>query len=256
MREYFSRLNKALWITFFIITPLTFIGLLAQNSIPGDLLYFVKRGFEGVGLTAFSFIPEVKADYTTELANNRFNEAEKMIVTKSDIQGLQALIKQVEKSKTVINNVSNQEQKAKLQQKLISSIDSYQNRLDQVRTEIVVKSGQTLSPTPQALQFSDRPIYQKKLSTLTPKPSMAIPSKTPTPALAPNTPQSPTTIVNSISETKDSLDEIKKSIEDSYQIQNNAILPTPTSIIGKRETTEIKMRKNSENRNTEKEESD
>lgn len=204
MREYFLRLKKALWITFFILTPLTFIALLSQNSIPGDALYMAKRGFEEIGLTAFSIIPETKADYTIELANNRFNEAEKMIITKSEASGLKNFLIQVEKSKNEINSISNPEQKDKLQQKLISSIDSYKHRLEQIQTQVAVKSGQdTANMISRPLEFAEPTTYKTSQS---PKATQA--QDTPTKTLSPTE-----AIINSINDTEASLDEIKKSIE-------------------------------------------
>ena len=91
-------LNRGLWLIFTVLTPLTFVGLFSQNSIPGDILYPVKIGIENACSVVFSFTPEAHASYSTSLTTRRFEEAEQLIAARSDTQGLKTLVTQTEKA--------------------------------------------------------------------------------------------------------------------------------------------------------------
>jgi len=146
--------NSALWIVFVVLTPLTFTGILSQNAIPGDILYPVKKSFENVALTAFAFFPETKANYTIQITENRYDEAQKLILAKSDSQGLDALIAQVQSATQTVNVLKNEEQKQVLQEKLIASIDTYQQKLIQVQEQVAVAP--TTNPAPHPLRTTQK----------------------------------------------------------------------------------------------------
>jgi hypothetical protein len=129
-------LNRSLWILLLVLTPVTFVGILSQNSIPGELLYSVKRGYEGTALAFASLAPETKASYTTSLATVRFTEAEKLLLVNSDTQGLATLVEQVQTAQDNVAAVQNSPQKEELEQKLIASIDTYQASLLKVQQQI------------------------------------------------------------------------------------------------------------------------
>ncbi len=142
-----KNLSIASWALFIIVTPLTFLGIIAQNTIPGDFLYSIKRTYEGGALLALSVFPSAKADYNTNLASTRYTEAEKLIVKKSDTQGLTALVAQVQQAKQDIANVSDQKQKEELQQKLVTSITQYQQGLNVVAAQVATQNSIAYTPS-------------------------------------------------------------------------------------------------------------
>ena len=177
-------LNRALWILFLVLTPLTFIGILSQNSIPGDFLYSIKRGYEGTALAFASLAPETKASYTTSLATVRFTEAEKLLLAKSDTQGLATLVEQVQTAQDNVAAVQNSPQKEELEQKLIASIDTYQANLLKVQQQIA--SNVVSQPIAQATPVTAQPTTNQAAQTTSP--SNTQPTQTAIPA--PTTTQS------------------------------------------------------------------
>lgn len=128
-----SYLNKAIWIVFIVITPLTFIGVFSQNAIPGDILYPVKLGLENVGGVIFAMTPEGRASYNTTLSDRRFDEAQQLILTRTDSEGLSTLVNQVEVAKQSISEVKDPAKKQEIKDKLATSIDSYQTKLTETQ---------------------------------------------------------------------------------------------------------------------------
>lgn len=155
-------LNRALWVLFLVLTPLTFVGILSQNSIPGDFLYSIKRGYEGTALAFASLAPETKASYTTSLATVRFTEAEKLLLAKSDTQGLATLVEQVQKAQDNVAAVQNSPQKEELEQKLIASIDAYQANLLKVQQQI---ASNVVNQPVQTAPAQEQPITNQVIQT-------------------------------------------------------------------------------------------
>ena len=177
-------LNRTLWVLFLVLTPLTFVGILSQNSIPGDFLYSVKRGYEGTALAFASFAPETKASYTTSLATVRFTEAEKLLLAKSDTQGLATLVEQVQTAQNNVAAVQNSPQKEELEQKLIASIDTYQANLLRVQQQIAsnVASQPIAQDTPAQTQTTTNQATQTTSPANTQPTQTAIPTSTTTPS--------------------------------------------------------------------------
>ena len=176
-------LNRALWVFFLVLTPLTFVGILSQNSIPGDLLYSIKRGYEGTALAFASLAPETKASYTTSLATVRFTEAEKLLLAKSDTQGLATLVEQVQKAQDNVAAVQNSPQKEELEQKLIASIDTYQANLLKVQQQIA--SNVASQPIAQTTPVQAQPATNQTTQTTSPasiqptQTAISVPTTTP-----------------------------------------------------------------------------
>ena len=175
-------LNRVLWVVFLVLTPLTFIGILSQNSIPGDFLYSVKRGYEGTALAFASLVPETKASYTTSLATVRFTEAEKLLLTNSDTQGLATLVEQVQTAQDNVAAVQSSPQKEELEQKLIASIDTYQASLlkvqQQIASNVSSQPGTQAAPT-QTTQINTNQTIQTTTPTNTQQAQTVLPTSTP-----------------------------------------------------------------------------
>lgn len=219
-------LNRGLWIIFTVLTPLTFVGLFSQNSIPGDILYPVKIGIENVGSVAFSFTPESHASYSTSLTTRRFEEAEQLIVARSDTQGLKTLVTQTEKAQESLTQVKNVEQKKEIEEKLVKSIDTYQEKLTALQK--TVDPQYIAPPTPTPTVYQQNGIRQ----TANPVPTGIIPTLPPIqpsiPINNPAKPQQAPKIISSIEETKNQLEEIKTQVQQSILLQTLETLPSPT----------------------------
>ena len=221
-------LNKGLWIVFTVLTPLTFVGLFSQNAIPGNILYPVKIGIENTGEIAFSFTPASHASYSTALTTRRFEEATQLIVTRSDTEGLQTLIAQTEKAQKSLTQVENVEQKKAIEENLVKSIDTYQQKLTTLQKTV---DSQYIAPTPTETPIPTVIIYQNYQKT------QVIPTPTATPTNTPALPLAKPTLSTSNSTVQQSKPEIIDSIEDTKiqletikaQVQQNILAsPSPT----------------------------
>lgn len=212
-------LDKGLWISLFLLFPITLIGLFSQNSIPGDILYPVKVGIESVGLFVFSLTPEAKASYNSTLTERRLEEAQKMIIYDSNTKGLDTLVEQTAKTQESVTNIENPEQKQVLEEKLISEIDDYGEKLTQTQQRVDPSFIPPPTPTPT---LTPTPIKENTIQSrfVLPTPTLIFaelsPSPTPTPSF-PNIPQTPPNIISNIEITKKKLEGIKKQV----QIQNS-----------------------------------
>lgn len=230
-----------------MVTPFTFLGIIAQNTIPGEFLYSIKRSYEGGALLALSVFPSAKADYTTNLASTRFNEAEKLITKKSDTQGLTALVTQVRQAKQEIATVSNQKQKEELQQKLVTSITQYQQGLNVVAAQVATQNSIAFVPTaindtqptqnvayipPGQQQTQQNQLTQQQTPSQNnsggqQSPTQAQPTPTNTLASGAGAGATPTDIIKSIQDTQNTLGSLKQQVQ---QIQIIQITPTITTI--------------------------
>lgn len=219
-------LNRGLWIVFTVLTPLTFVGLFSQNSIPGEILYPVKIGIENVGSIAFSFTPEAHASYSTSLTTRRFDEAQQLIVTRSDTQGLKTLVTQTGKAQESVTQVQNVEQKKAIEEKLVKSINTYQEKLTALQKTVDPQYTAPPTPTPTVYQQNEmrqetNPVPTKIIPTLSPiQPNLPIAN--------PAEPKPASEIISSIEETKNQLEKIKTQVQQSVLLQPSETLPSPT----------------------------
>lgn len=253
------KLSIASWALFIIVTPLTFLGIIAQNTIPGEFLYSIKRTYEDGALLALSVFPSAKADYTTNLASTRYTEAEKLIVKKSDTQGLTALVTQVQQAKQEISTVSDPKQKEELQQKLVTSITQYQQGLNVVAAQVATQNSIAFVPTaindtqptentaytppvqqnfqpPQ--QYNNPPAQNAQPQQppaqnppqggqLPPTPTQIQPIATNPPVPGSGSGSTPTDIITSIKNTQNTLGALKNQVQQSQMM----IQSTPGAIV-------------------------
>lgn len=128
--------NFASWVVLIIFLPITVLILISQDSVPGDLFYPVKRGLENAILAAASVNPATRAAFKTDLTEVRFKEAAKLLIAKADTAGLSDFITSVETTQEEVGNLSNEEAKRKLKDKLIAKIDEYQTKLTQAQSQV------------------------------------------------------------------------------------------------------------------------
>ena len=233
-------LDKAIWVIFFTLLPVTVLIFLSQDSGPGDLFYPVKRSLENVVLAAASVSPATKIAFRTDLTQTRFTESLKLLTSKSDTAGLSGFIAEVQTAQIEVSILSNKKDKDELTQKLITKIDEYQGKLTQVQSQIetVASSAEnptnTSTPIPTSVaipsEVSSAPLALPSPSA---KPTVSI-SQTPTPVpptasflpsqtrLLPSPTQSvasptTTTVAAAIDDTQKKLQEIKKQLEKKHE---------------------------------------
>lgn len=204
-------LNKVLWGFFIFFSPITFISLLSQNTIPGDTLYPIKLSIERAGLLVFSLTPEAKASYQNSLTQRRFDEAEVLIVKNSNTSGLTTLVAQTEKTAELTKSITDPEKKKEVEKELIQNITEYQEKLTVVQKKVnptfEPTITPTLSPTPQEPTIP--PAKKPQQTAITPTPTH---TPTPTP-IPPSSTQGQPEIVENIEATKAQLEEIKQQIQ-------------------------------------------
>ncbi len=189
--------DLASWLVLFSLLPFTVLILLSQNSLPGDAFYPVKRGLESLVLAAASVNPSTKAAFRTNLTETRFNEAERLLLSRADAVGLSHFIKEIEETTTDVSALSNQKDSEELTEKLIAKIDEYQNKLIQVQVQIA-ESNIAYIPPPSS---TNQPVFesQKEESTQSPSdptspgptdvsPTQTFPSSAPLPQKSQSTP--------------------------------------------------------------------
>jgi hypothetical protein len=212
MKNFLGKADKALWIAIFAVTPIFFLGIISQNSIPGDLLYPLKRIFENVALAAYSVRPVARAGFETQLVNNRFREAEKLLLVRKDTQGLDSFISQIEATKETINSLQDEQQKQILNKQLAEAINNYQQRLQELQSRIATNKTQySPQPTQGLLQYSPShaPVQQiRQTSELTPSNTQSS-VDTQQPTYTPGLTQNPE-ISEKIDDTNKKLEELKK----------------------------------------------
>lgn len=236
MRKY---LDLSTWIILFALMPFSILALLSQNSVPGDLFYPVKRGLENMILVASSVSPSTKVAFRTNLTEQRFKEAEQLLVLQGKTTALADFVVDVQIVEEELLKLSSFEDKKELSEKLVAKIDEYQTKLAQVQTQIEQQPAQEQfqkpsqpqqpipipiqvptqqAPTPSGFQApqpkADQPGAETPTPIETPKPFIQIPfqpQQTPTsiPILDSVKKEE---VVTKVEETKEKLKEIKERV--------------------------------------------
>ena len=249
-RKFF---NISSWVVLFALLPITVLIFLSQDSIPGDLFYPVKRSLENVILAAASVNPATRAAFRTDLTEARFKEAQSLVISKANASGLTTFIDEVQSARLEVVSLKSDTEREKAEEKLAVKIQEYQNGLStlEAKTEqnIIAYQFQE-TPSPTTVPPTSAPNLPSVTPTFTPTPTLIptsnaspfpsskpqsfptstpIPSSIPTLTLAPTVVQAPATvppqqenvqvseqkkIAQTIKETKEQLDKIKKDLEE------------------------------------------
>ncbi len=196
--------NASSWFVFFAFLPVTVLIFLSQNTVPGDMFYPIKRSMENVVLAAATVSPTTRAAFRTDLTTRRFDEAEKLLLGSSDINGLKEFVVEIQAAQEEVSAISDPIKKQELQQKIQTSVIEYEKRLDAVKVKLVAREPRqlaiiaTLTPTGSQTVSPTIEPTTIPLPTNTPFPvptakvgQPAIPTNTPVP-LPTSTPKPPT----------------------------------------------------------------
>lgn len=178
----------SIWIILFLFAPPTVLVLLSQNSLPGDLIYPVKRGMESAILAIASVSPATKTAFRTDLTTTRFKEAQTLLLNRSDTTGLTSFIAEIKTTQQELVSLSDENKKKELTEKLLTKIDGYQNTLTQTESQIHTTSPTfilstptptlTPTPTPTSTLLAQPTVSPPVVSSEKPTPTVFI---TPTP---------------------------------------------------------------------------
>lgn len=231
-------LDAFAWLALFILAPFTLLILLSQNTVPGDLFYPVKRGLEGVVLTAASASPATRVAFRTDLTERRFKEAEKLLLAKADTTALDSFILEVQSTQEEVDALSSILQKSQATEKLIAKIDDYQVKLTQLQAQTqsnsvlqvnqpqstsqgTVVQQQTLPPSGAGQQApsisgggqAGQSAVQQNQTESVPLPQSTNSPQQPEVAVQ-NPPAQQKTVTETITTTKIELERIKKDLEE------------------------------------------
>lgn len=131
--------NIASIILAIVLSPLTVLILLSQNSIPGNFLYAYKRGLENTIVAVASVHPATRVAFRTGLTERRFDEAQTLLSSTQDINGLQEFVREVAATNKELESIADSKDKKQLEEKLYASLDDYQKRLKETKVVLIAE---------------------------------------------------------------------------------------------------------------------
>jgi hypothetical protein len=219
-----SRIKKIIdvgsWFFLFAFLPVTVLIFLSQNTIPGDLFYPVKRGLEKVVLAGASLSPVTRAAFATSLTEERFKEAQSLVLEQSDTGGLNTFISDVSTVQIEVEGLKNSIERKKAEEKLIEKIEEYEKGLLTLQSKaeqklFVSSANDTLSPSPSPTQETPTRVLQNETIVHAPPIYTPTPTFTPIPSPSPF----PTAIIRTVTITPtNSVIEEKHAIVDRTEI--------------------------------------
>ncbi len=181
MKEILKIINKIIssiaWVVFFGIGLLTIVVFIAQNSVPGDMTYPVKTGFENVLVKAYSAVGQEGA-YQIKLTETRLTETQKVIATSHASQSISNLSNQISQTAKTITSTSNPAEKQQLADQYITTLTKVSGQLEQTKQQL--DSEQELSNT-QNIPNNNTIPTQQMTQTIEISPTQAPPTVNPSP---------------------------------------------------------------------------
>lgn len=177
MRKY---LDLSTWIILFALLPVSTLAFLSQNAVPGDLFYPVKRGLENVILTASSVHPATKVAFRTDLTEQRFKEAESLLVLQGQTTALTDFVADFQIIEEELAQISSFEDKKELSDDLIAKITEYETKLAAV--QVAIEQAPTTS---QSFEPTSTPVQQIPAGPSTSAPTPVGQTASPTPLVPP-----------------------------------------------------------------------
>jgi hypothetical protein len=212
-------------ILLLIFSPPAALAYISQDAIPGEPTYPIKRVLEDGILFFASLHPYTKAVFAVAQSNRRFEESAGLLKKQAPAtQTLQELVSQTDQAAKDINKLQDQKQKKEVAQKLASSIDKYNQTLEQQSTKN--SSASSTSDLANNDQRSVKTISNKSQAIVLPKSSTTNPTQQ-----NQQINQQLSQQQKELEETRKSLDEIKRQLQalvDS-QISVQASTPSPTA---------------------------
>lgn len=205
------------WVLLLLLLPGTALGYFAEQSLPGQTLYPVKRGIEAVVLAVESISPYARTNYLQSLTATRIQETNALVqeaatsgnysnIAINSDNSFGSIVFSIQETVTSIQKIQNPQEKKIAAQKLAESIQQYQVQLQQMHYVLVPHTPDS-GPTPTVAA------NQTTTDTLTSTSS------------AQDT-ASATDIQNQITQTQNELQSITNTLQTDTGVQ--VILPSPT----------------------------
>ncbi len=185
----------------------TFLILLSWNAIPGDSLYPLKTGLEDITLLLLSgtpLVPKVSMKFT----DRRFDEATKLLNQKGSTVGYDLLVSEAQQTQTLITSKNDRIDTATF----VQNIDQYQQKIEQTKVQVQVKSGISVSQQTPSIMPTQVPVPLQTPPSATSQPvgQEIIVTKPETVVIKEETPQQ---VLQKLNDTEAQLEEIKKQVQ-------------------------------------------
>lgn len=140
-----------------LLFPPAALALISNNAVPGDATYPIKRGLEDVIFSIASVHPVTKAWFSAARSDRRFQEFNILVTSgKQSDATLNELVEQTQSTANQIVQISDQNQKAQLAEKLSESIKKYDKGLAELPPQATV----TPTSSPQVISPTSKPVVQ------------------------------------------------------------------------------------------------
>src|SRR5882762_853531 len=126
------------WFSLVLLIPFSGLGILSENSLPGQPLYSYKRGIEQIVLGFQAFNKNAQAVYRIALVDRRFSETETLLTDNAlefDVSRINDLTSQIAVTRDAINSLTDDQERHILRAQLIARIDTYKNQLNTIQTQ-------------------------------------------------------------------------------------------------------------------------
>lgn len=143
LKNFFSLSS---WIILGFSFFLTGIVAIAQASVPGDLTYGIKTGFEKAVLVGYKFF-NLDTRYQIDLTELRFVETQKIIKSGRAVLGLNSLLKQILSTENSIYRIKDPQQRTNLARQYISQLTDINYQLELDKSNQTFQSPIGRSPT-------------------------------------------------------------------------------------------------------------
>lgn len=132
-RKFF---DNATWVVFFGSIIFSLLTVVAQNTLPGDLLYGFKLGYEKAMLASSRFINK-GIDLQIEYVGRRFNETTKVLASKEGKESLSRLNTEVESTAYSITMMEDPEEKQQAAEKYITQLNAISSGLGEQKQNFI-----------------------------------------------------------------------------------------------------------------------
>lgn len=202
------------------------------SSLPGDFMYPVKIGLEGMLLFVAKPSYAAEASLNVKYTERRLTETKVLLSNDQSGKGLSYLTQQVIATKAVIDRAPNTETRRQLSRKYVATLETVSLELSKERKQIAAATSpqnSALEPTqrPSIFRPTDTPpplfptgIHAPIESTVTPIESNSTPISYPSPTNTPEENANNNTVITEIDTTQDQIQETINDLNKSSLLQD------------------------------------
>lgn len=122
----FKLLSLLFLVLFILLTPPAVLAYISQDAVPGDITYPIKRKLEDGIVVLASVNPTTKAIFSVDRSGRRYKESSILLAKgQVPVKTLSELVIQTKQASDEVSQVTNPNEKRRLQQELENSINKY-----------------------------------------------------------------------------------------------------------------------------------